>query len=262
MFVLGPTLSATEGVLVRVVATYGIKGGVGKTSAAVNLAALAAAEGRRTLLWDLDPQGAAGYLLRVKPKVKGGSLGLLTGQRDLDEAVKSTSVDGLDLLPADVTIRGADAALEEAKRPEKQLGRLLKTVRDDYDLVFLDCPPGLSLLSENVFAAVDILLLPLVPSPLSLRTYEQLLEFLTALDGPKPRVHPFFSMVDGRKRLHAEVRAELMQRTPSVLTGWVPAASAVERMGLTRRPVVLSEPAGRAAQGYRDLWSELSGLLA
>lgn len=246
----------------RVVATYGIKGGVGKTSAAVNLAALAALAGRRTLLWDLDPQGAAGYLLRVKPKVKGGSIGLLTGRRDLEDAVKATSVDGLDLLPADVTIRAADSALEDAKKPEKQLGRLLKTVRDDYDLVLLDCPPGLSLLSENVFAAVDVLLVPLVPAPLSLRTYEQLETFLAGLDGARPRVHPFFSMVDGRKRLHAEVRAELMRRTTSVLTAWVPAASEVERMGLTREPVVVSDSHSRAAQAYRDLWAELAGLLA
>lgn len=245
----------------RVVATFGIKGGVGKTSAAVNLASLAASEGRRTLLWDLDPQGAAGYLLRVKPKVKGGSIGLLTGRRDLDEAVKATSVDGLDLLPADVSIRGADTALQEAKKPDKQLGRLLRTVRDDYDVVFLDCPPGLSLLSENVFAAVDVLLVPLIPSPLSLRTYEQLDEFLTHNARAGLRVHPFFSMVDGRKRLHGQVRAELMERTPAVLTTWIPAASAIERMGLTRQPLMVSEPSSRAARAYRDLWSEVSGLL-
>jgi cellulose biosynthesis protein BcsQ len=247
---------------VRVVATYGIKGGVGKTSAAVNLASLAAGDGRRTLLWDLDPQGAAGYLLRVKPKVKGGSIGLLTGRRDLDDAVKATSVEGLDLLPADVTIRAADAALDDAKKPDKQLGRLLKTVRGDYDLVFLDCPPGLSLLSENVFAAADVLLVPLIPAPLSLRTFEQLEQLLVELDGPRPKLHPFFSMVDGRKRLHADVRAELMRRTPAVLTSWIPAASSVERMGLTRQPLLVSEPASRAAQAYRDLWSEVAGLLA
>ena len=246
----------------RVIATYGIKGGVGKTSAAVNLASLAAGDGRRTLLWDLDPQGAAGYLLRVKPKAKGGSIGLLTGRLGLDDAVKATSVAGLDLLPSDVTIRGADAALEDTKKPERQLGRLLRTVRDDYDVVFLDCPPGLSLLSENVFAAVDVLLVPLIPTPLSLRTYEQLEAFLGGLDGAKPRVHPFFSMVDGRKRLHADVRMELMRRTPKVCTSWIPAASAVERMGLTRQPLVISEPSSRAAQAYRELWSELAGLLA
>ncbi len=246
----------------RVVATYGIKGGVGKTSAAVNLAALAAGDGRRTLLWDLDPQGAAGYLLRVKPKVKGGSVGLLTGRREPSDAVKATSVTGLDLLPADVTSRGADAALGDAKKPERQLTRMLKTVRDDYDLVVLDCPAGLSLLSENVFAAVDLLLVPLVPTPLSLRTLEQLEEFLTDRDGPTPRLHPFLSMVDGRKRLHGQVRAEVLRRNPRTLTASVPAASAVERMGLTREPVVLGAPSSPAAQAYRDLWAEVAGLLS
>lgn len=246
----------------RVVATYGIKGGVGKTSAAVNLASLAAAEGRRTLLWDLDAQGAAGYLLQVKPKVKGGSIGLLTGHRELADAVKATSVDGLDLLPADVSIRTADAALEDSKKPGKQLGRLLKTIRGEYDLVVLDCPPGLSLLSENVFVAADMLLVPLIPTPLSLRTYEQLEEFLARLGGTPPPVHPFFSMVDGRKRLHAEVRDELTRRTPAVLASWIPASSAVERMGLTRRPLVVSEPSSRAAQAYRELWSEIAALLS
>ncbi|MEP7053697.1 MAG: AAA family ATPase [Actinomycetota bacterium] len=248
----------------RVIATYGIKGGVGKTSAAVNLATLAAEENRRTLLWDLDPQGAAGYLLGVKPKVKGkvGSLGLLTGETDLEDAVKATSVDNLDLLPADVTIRTADTALEDAKKPGKQLARQLKTVQAAYDVVFLDCPPGLTLLSENVFAAVDILLVPLIPTPLSLRTFEQLEEFLAKAGGRTPQVLAFFSMVDGRKTLHADVRAELARRTSKLLTSSIPAASAVERMAVNRRPIVATEPFGRAATAYRELWSELAGLLA
>lgn len=246
----------------KVVATYGIKGGVGKTSAAVNLAALAALDGRRTLLWDLDPQGAAAFLLHVKPKVKGGSLGLLTGARDLDHSVKSTGVDGLDLLPADVTIRSADLALDDAKRPEKQLSRVLKTVRDDYDVVFLDCPPGLTLLSENVIRAADVLLVPLIPTPLSVRTYEQLLSFLADLDPPHPRAHAFFSMVDGRKRLHADVRAELLRRTTMVLTAWVPASSVVERMALTQTPVVVTAPKSNVARAYTTIWQELAGLIA
>ena len=197
----------------KVLATYGIKGGVGKTTTAVNLAALAAMDGLRTVLWDLDPQGAAAFLLKVKPKVKGGSLALLTGDRDLESAAKETGVPGLDLLPADFSIRTADIALDEAKKPERQLGRVLKTIRDDYDLAVLDCPPGLNLLSENVFRAADVLVVPLIPTPLSLRTYDQLLEFLGTVEDAKARVHPFFSMVDGRKTLHAEVRRELLQRT-------------------------------------------------
>lgn len=245
----------------QVVASYGIKGGVGKTSAAVNIAALAALDERRTLLWDLDPQGAAGFLLDVLPKSRGNSLGLLSGQRELDDAIKSTSIEGLDLLPADVSIRAADTALAEGKRPGKQLAKVLKTIRDDYDLVILDCPPGLSLLSENVFDAADVLLVPLIPAPLSLRTYEQLEEFLGKRSGPQPRLAPFFSMVDGRKNLHAEVRDELAQRTQDLLESWIPAASAIERMGQRREPVILSEPTSRAAQAYDDLWWELAAIL-
>lgn len=242
----------------RVLASYGIKGGVGKTSAAVNLAALAALGDLRTLLWDLDPQGAAGYLLRVKPKVKGGSAGLLSGERDLADAVKSTSVPGLDLLPADVTARDADRTLEDAKRPTRQLSRVLKQLREDYDLVVLDCPPSLSLLSQNVFEAADLVLLPLLPAPLSLRTFEQVQVFLAEFEGRRPQVRGFFSMVDGRKRLHREAVAA---PPADVLGAAIPAASAVERMGITRAPVVVSEPTGRPAVAYRALWAEIQPLL-
>jgi cellulose biosynthesis protein BcsQ len=247
---------------VKVVGVFGMKGGVGKTSMTVNLAALAALDGRRTLVWDLDPQGAAAFLLQVKPKVKGGSVALLTGERGLAEAVRATSVPGLDLLPADVTIRTADLVLEEDKAPEKRLNRLLKTVRDDYDLVLLDCPPGLSLLSESVFRASDLLLMPLIPTPLSIRTYDQVLAFLEEIEDHRPRVHPVLSMVDGRKRVHSEVRAELMRQTTALLTAWVPASSAVERMAVHRTPLVVSEPRHPAARAYADIWAELRGLLA
>jgi chromosome partitioning protein len=247
---------------VKVVAAYGIKGGVGKTSAAVNLAALSAGSGRRTLLWDLDPQGAAAFLLHVKPKVKGGSLRLLTGERDLDDAVRATEVPGLDLLPADTSIRSADLALDDAKRPEKQLSRVLKGVRDNYDVVFLDCPPGLTLLSENVLQAADVLVVPLIPTPLSVRTHTQLLDFIADQDGPHPKVHAFFNLVDGRKTLHGEVRADLLRRTTAVFDGWVPASTLVERMAVTRRPVVQSAPMSSVARAYDMIWEELTGLIA
>src|SRR5947209_19993709 len=93
-------LRANE-VTARVVGCYALKGGVGKTSAAVNLAWLAAHDGRRTLLWDLDSQGAATFLLRAKPKVKGGARKLLQGGSDPAAAIRSTSYDDLDVLPAE-----------------------------------------------------------------------------------------------------------------------------------------------------------------
>ena len=132
----------------KVYATYNIKGGVGKTSTAVNLAYLAAKSGHRVLLWDLDPQGAATYLFRIKPRVKGGGRGLVSGERPVDDAVKATDFDNLDLLPADFSYRNLDLELDRRKRPLEGITRELSRLEESYDLAILDCPPSISLLSE------------------------------------------------------------------------------------------------------------------
>ena len=119
----------------KVVATYNIKGGVGKTSAAVNLAWFAARDGLRTLLWDLDPQGSATYLFRVKPKVKGGGTALVRGKRTLDDGIKGTDFDHLDLMPADFSYRNLDLDLDSTKRPTDRIRRLIAPLKDEYDPV-------------------------------------------------------------------------------------------------------------------------------
>jgi chromosome partitioning protein len=245
----------------KTLASYNIKGGVGKTSTAVNLAALAAAEGWRTLLWDLDPQGAATYLFRVRPRVKGGARSLISGRRDVEDAIKSTDFDGLDLLPADFSYRHMDLALDDAKRPDRRLRRILQPLASEYDLAILDCPPSISLVSEAVFAAADLLLVPLIPAPLSLRTYDQLTEFVASTHGRRPAIRAFFSMVDGRRRLHADIVLEVRGSRDSVLTAAVPASADVERMGVRREPVVVSTPHGRAAAAYAELWRECRPLV-
>ena len=238
-----------------VIATYNIKGGVGKTSAAINLAYLAAQGGARTLLWDLDPQGGSTYLLRVKPQVKGGGRKLVRGKTDVETLIKGTDYEGLDLLPADFSYRHMDLALDATKSPTRRLTKVLAPLAGDYDTIFLDCPPSISLVSESVFDAADALLVPLIPATLSSRTFEQLHD-LVPPDTPGLQVLAFFSMVDGRKRLHREIMDGLAGK-PGVLRTAVPAASDVERMGLQRAPIAEYAPRSRAALAYAALWAEV-----
>jgi chromosome partitioning protein len=243
-----------------VVAAYNIKGGVGKTSVSVNLAWLAAESGARVLLWDLDPQGAATYLLRIKPKIKGGGRKLVHGKTDPAALLKGTDHERLDLLPADFSYRNMDLALDETKRPTQRLARVIDRLAGDYDLVFLDCPPAISLASESVFEAADALLVPLIPSPLSLRTFDQLRAFVAANVPDPPAILAFFSMTDGRRRVHREVAAQLAA-DPGVLKTAIPYASDVERMSLHRRALAERAPHGRAGVAYAQLWEELRGRL-
>jgi chromosome partitioning protein len=243
----------------RVLATYNIKGGVGKTSAAVNLAYLAARDGARTLLWDLDPQGASTFLFRVKPRVKGGGGKLVRGKSDVEELIKGTDHERLDLLPADFSYRHMDLALDATKNPTRRLARVLAPLADDFDYVFLDCPPSISLVSESVFEAADALLVPLVPATLSSRTFEQLRTVVDADGAGGPQVLAFFSMVDGRKRLHREVMERLIEEHPGVLETRIPAAADVERMGVHRTVIADFAPRSRAAHAYEELWREVRG---
>jgi chromosome partitioning protein len=243
----------------RVIATYNIKGGVGKTSAAVNLAYLSGVDGYRTLLWDLDPQAAASYVFRVKPRVRGGAKALIRGARPLDDAIKGTDFDHLDLLPADFTYRNMDLALHKAKRPTRQLSRLLGPLAGEYDVVFLDCPPSISLVSENILHAVHVLLVPLIPTTLSERTFDQLTSFIADLDGRRPEVLAFFSMVDRRKRLHRDIITRLTAERSDIATATIPAMTLVEQVSVRRAPVPAFAPRSAAARHYQELWAELRG---
>jgi cellulose biosynthesis protein BcsQ len=251
----------------RVFATYSIKGGVGKTTSAVNLAYLSALEGARTLVWDLDPQGAATWLFRVRPRIKGGGRALVRGRTDADQLIRGTDFELLDLLPADLSYRHMDLHLDGAKHPTRRLGRVLAPLRSEYDRVFLDCPPSLSLVSESVFDAADAVLVPMIPSPLPARTLDQLEEVIGREFAADPRVShrrrgparvlAFFSMVDRRKKLHGQVIAELTAGRPEVLPVEVPAAAVFEQMGVKRAPIEVFAPRSTAAAAYRALWDEV-----
>lgn len=244
-----------------VIAAYNIKGGVGKTSTAVNLAYLAASKGHNTLIWDLDPQGASSYYFRIKPKVKGGSKALIAGERDLDGLIKGTDFEFLDMLPADFSFRNLDLVLDTRKKPIQRLEKLLKPLRDEYELIFLDCPPNISLLSEAVFEASDILLSPIIPTTLSLRTLDQLKKFIKDNQLKNLKLAPFFSMADRRKKMHREIMETLCQEHKDLLKTVIPYASDIERMGLERMPLGAYAGKSRSTQAYQELWQELEGLL-
>lgn len=240
-----------------ILATYNIKGGVGKTATAVNLSYLAAAQGLTTLLWDLDPQGAATFYLRIHPRVSGGIDRLLAHKHALDAAIKASDFEHLDVLPADFSYRHFDLALYERNKPAKQLRKLLEPIAEDYALIILDCPPGISLLADNVFKAADALIVPTIPTPLSLRTHRQLLDHLQGLHKRIPDVLPFFVMVDHRKRLHRDIVKGATGTASQFLSTTIPYASQVELMGQQRAPLLVFAPASSAAQAYANLWAEI-----
>lgn len=244
----------------KVVATYSIKGGVGKTSTAVNLAFEAARAGARVLVWDLDPQGAATYILRVRPKVRGGSRRLVGLEGELAPHIRGSDLSPVHVVPADFSLRHLDLHLEGTAQPTARLAALLEPIQDHYDLALLDCPPSISLASESVFGAADALLVPVVPATLAARTLTQLVDFLDD-QVEAPLVLPILSMVDRRRRLHKELVESLSAEWPELLHTIVPAAAVIERMGSERAPVGVTAPTAPATRAYRALWAEVAARL-
>ena len=238
----------------RVVAFYSIKGGVGKTAGAVNLAREGARHGYRTLLWDLDPQGAASWYFRIQPELAGGMRTLL--KKRITDGIKATDYPGLYLLPADFTYRNLDLLLDQQKKRRRSLARVTDRFADDYDLVIIDCAPSISLVSENVFRSAD-LLNPLIPSTLSVRTLEQLSLFLRDSGLDRVRLLNYFSMVDRRRKMHRELMGALSQNRDDILKTAIPSSSMVERMGVERQPVSEYARQSGAAKAFRALFEEI-----
>lgn len=242
------------------IAFYNLKGGVGKTTTAVNMAYLAAEAKKDTVLWDWDPQGAASWYLGAD-SAKSKSIKLLNKGVPIGSLEVMSPFEHLTCIPADLSLRTADIEVAAKSNARRFIQKLVQPLSEHASIVIFDCPPSLSPSTEYILSGVDLVLVPIIPTPMSLRAAEQVVAFFEKKKYAPNKIVGFFNMVDGRRKLHKETLALSKKLPLKMLKTFVPMDSAAEAMAVKRAPLASYSRNGRAAFAYRQLWTEIVRLV-
>jgi chromosome partitioning protein len=250
--------------VVRVTACTNQKGGVGKTTTVINLAAYLALSGTRTLVIDLDPQGNATSGLGVDRRTVGRSTyDALVDRAPINELVVETAMHGLDLVPSAPALSGAEVELVGMTAREHRLSASLAELDGRYDRVLIDCPPSLGLLTLNALTAADGVLIPIQTEYYALEGLSQLVNTIRRVrEGLNPRLEidgVLLTMYDARTNLSAQVASEVRRHmNGTVYHTVVPRSIRLSEAPSHGLPIALYDPASRGADAYRELAGEVA----
>jgi chromosome partitioning protein len=250
--------------VVRVTACTNQKGGVGKTTTVINLAAYLALSGTRILVIDLDPQGNATSGLGVdRRSVERSSYDALVDRVPVGDLVVRTAIDGLDLVPSTPALSGAEIELVDVPARERRLAASLADLNGRYDRVLIDCPPSLGLLTVNALTAADGVLIPIQTEYYALEGLSQLVNTIRRVrEGLNPRLEldgVLLTMYDARTRLSAQVADEVRRHmNGTVYRTVVPRSVRLSEAPSHGLPIALYDPGSRGATAYRELAGEVA----